>query len=92
MELIGRYASENAFAHYLPLGSHDTERLRTMCGGDVRHVRLAFAFQFFYPGAPGIYYGDEIGMEGAKDPQSRACLPVGPCPLGYQACARPCGS
>jgi cyclomaltodextrinase len=78
VDLLARYAPENAFAHYLPLGSHDTERLRTMCGGDVRRVRLAFAFQFFYPGAPGIYYGDEIGIEGAKDPDSRRAFPWDP--------------
>jgi glycosidase len=78
VELLERYAAENAFAHYLPLGSHDTERLRTMCGGDVRRVQLAFAFQFFYPGAPGIYYGDEIGLEGSKDPESRGAFPWDP--------------
>jgi len=78
VELLERYAADNAFAHYLPLGSHDTERLRTMCGGDVRRVKLAFAFQFFYPGAPGIYYGDEIGLEGSKDPESRGAFPWDP--------------
>jgi len=36
VEFLARYAPENAFAHYLPLGSHDTERLRTMCGGERR--------------------------------------------------------
>ncbi len=78
MDLLARYEPENARAHYLPLGSHDTERLRTMCGGDVRRVRLAFLLQFFYPGAPGIYYGDEIGMEGGKDPDSRRAFPWDP--------------
>jgi len=78
LDLLARYDPENARAHYLPLGSHDTERLRTMCGGDVRRVRLAFLLQFFYPGAPGIYYGDEIGMEGGKDPDSRRAFPWDP--------------
>jgi glycosidase len=78
VEFLARYAPENAFAHYLPLGSHDTERLRTMCGGDTQRVRLAFAFQFFHPGAPAIYYGDEIGIEGAKDPDSRRAFPWNP--------------
>ncbi len=32
-------------------------------------------FQFFYPGVPGIYYGDEIGLEGGKDPDSRRAFP-----------------
>jgi len=78
VDLLARYAPENAFAHYLSLGSHDTERLRTMCRGDLRRVRLAFLFQFFYPGAPGIYYGDEIGLEGGKDPDSRRAFPWDP--------------
>jgi len=49
-----------------------------MCGGDAQRVRLAFALQFFHPGAPGIYYGDEIGIEGARDPDSRRAFPWDP--------------
>jgi cyclomaltodextrinase / maltogenic alpha-amylase / neopullulanase len=78
VELLARYAPENGYAHYLSLGSHDTERLRTLCSGDQRRVRLAFLFQFCYPGAPGIYYGDEIGLEGGKDPDSRRAFPWDP--------------
>jgi len=78
VDLLARYAPENAHAHYLSLGSHDTERLRTQCSGDLRRVRLAFLFQFCYPGAPGIYYGDEIGLEGGKDPDSRRAFPWDP--------------
>jgi glycosidase len=32
-------------------------------------------FQMAFPGAPAIYYGDEIGMEGGKDPDSRRAFP-----------------
>jgi cyclomaltodextrinase len=32
-------------------------------------------FQMAFPGAPAIYYGDEIGMEGEKDPDSRRSFP-----------------
>lgn len=53
------------------LGSHDVERLRTLCKGDRNRERMAVAFQMTYPGAPCIYYGDEIGMEGGKDPDDR---------------------
>ena len=28
-----------------------------------------------YPGAPSIYYGDEIGMQGGHDPANRAAFP-----------------
>ncbi len=73
--LLSRYARENALANYSTLGSHDTERIRTLCGKNAAKVRLAFLFQFFYPGVPGIYYGDEIGLEGGKDPDSRRAFP-----------------
>ncbi len=69
--LLAYYGREYAFAHYVPLGSHDTQRIRTVMGGRDDRVRLAFLFQMFYPGAPAIYYGDEIGLEGGKDPDSR---------------------
>jgi len=38
---------------------------------DYRLFRLMVFFQMTYPGAPMIYYGDEVGMWGAKDPGSR---------------------
>jgi len=53
------------------LGSHDTERFMTACGGDVRKAALAAVFLFTWVGAPLIYYGDEIGMEGGTDPDCR---------------------
>jgi cyclomaltodextrinase len=73
--LLDYYGREHAYAHYVPLGSHDTERIKTVLGGDNDRLRLAFLFQMFYPGAPAIYYGDEIGMEGGKDPDSRRAFP-----------------
>jgi neopullulanase len=60
------------------LGSHDTPRVLSMCGGDVDSVRLATLVQMTVGGAPSIYYGDEIGMAGEQDPFSRASFPVDP--------------
>jgi glycosidase len=56
------------------LGSHDTERQLTFCGGDPIAVRLAMVLQMTYPGAPMIYYGDEVGMTGGKDPECRKTM------------------
>lgn len=56
-------------------GSHDTDRFVTLCGGDVARSRLAYALLFTIPGAPMIYYGDEVGLEGSKDPDNRRCFP-----------------
>jgi glycosidase len=56
------------------LGSHDTQRFLTEAGEDKGRLRLAAAFQFMYIGVPYIYYGDEIGMSGGKDPLCRGCM------------------
>ena len=53
------------------LGSHDTQRIRTRAGGDLRMLHAASFFQFTYLGSPIIYYGDELGMEGGEDPDCR---------------------
>jgi glycosidase len=37
-----------------------------------RRVKLAALLQFTWPGAPLIYYGDEAGMYGGRDPYCRA--------------------
>jgi len=73
--LLEIYSQEQMRAHYVPLGSHDTERVRTLCSGDPKKVRCMFLFQFCFPGAPAIYYGDEVGLEGGKDPDSRRAFP-----------------
>ncbi len=74
-KLISSYPYEHNLAHLLPLSTHDTERLLTVSGGDVKRVRLMTLTQFFFPGVPNIYYGDEIGMEGGKDPDCRRAFP-----------------
>lgn len=38
----------------------------------IRSLRLGYAMIFTLPGIPSIYYGDEIGMQGYKDPFNRA--------------------
>ena len=53
------------------LGTHDTVRFATRCGGDIRKTRLGLIFQFTYVGTPAIYYGDEYGMQGGPDPDDR---------------------
>ncbi len=37
----------------------------------IKRVKMASAMQFFLPGIPTVYYGDEIGMEGFEDPINR---------------------
>jgi neopullulanase len=51
--------------------SHDMPRFLTCTGNDIPSLQLAMLFMFTYPGAPCLYYGDEIGMTGAHDPDCR---------------------
>jgi neopullulanase len=57
------------------LDSHDTPRFITSVNRDGSALRLSYLFLFTYPGAPCLYYGDEIGMEGASDPDCRRSFP-----------------
>jgi cyclomaltodextrinase / maltogenic alpha-amylase / neopullulanase len=78
-EMVNRqqnqYDRENVFAMYNPLGSHDTVRIKTELGGDQKKLKMAYTFLMAYPGAPAIYYGDEIGLDGGKDPDCRKAFP-----------------
>ena len=82
------------------LGTHDTERILTIMGGErsdgfsnselavkkmttlqrivARHrLMTAVLLQMTLPGIPCIYYGDEAGMEGYRDPFNRCPYPWG---------------
>jgi cyclomaltodextrinase len=37
--------------------------------------RLALLLQMSYPGAPAVYYGDEVGLSGGDDPDNRRPFP-----------------
>ncbi len=72
------YPRQHLNAMYNLLGSHDTERVITYLGGDLAKLRLAYLILFAYPGVPAIYYGDEIGLEGGRDPDCRRAFPWEP--------------
>lgn len=40
-----------------------------------QRLKLAVLFQMIFPGAPTIYYGDEVGVTGGDDPYNRATYP-----------------
>ncbi|MGV0026754.1 glycoside hydrolase family 13 protein [Phormidesmis priestleyi] len=58
------------------LASHDTARLITIANGDMPSVELSTLLLMTYPGAPSIYYGDEVGLPGAIDPDARRGFPA----------------
>ncbi len=59
---------------YNTLGSHDTERIMTLCQDDSLKVNLLVSILCALPGIPFIYYGDEIGTKGANDPLCRKTM------------------
>lgn len=95
------------YRHYPPhkmaymmniIGTHDTERILTVLGGDraedcsnavkatkrmtasqrrlaKKRLKMASMLQMTLPGIPCVYYGDEVGMEGYKDPFNRRPFP-----------------
>jgi cyclomaltodextrinase len=73
--VLDLYAQPVTEVQFNLLGSHDTPRFATLARGDATAYRLATLFQMTYPGAPSIYYGDEIGMEGGHDPGCRGAFP-----------------
>ena len=69
------YPWEITLAQLNLLGSHDTPRFLTLVGGETDRLKLATLFQMTFPGAPCIYYGDEIGMRGGNEPACRGGFP-----------------
>jgi cyclomaltodextrinase len=74
-DLLDAYDEEVVAAQLNVLGSHDSPRVRTVLGDDLTGVRLATLIQMTLPGAPCIYYGDEIGIPGGHDPDCRRAFP-----------------
>ena len=56
------------------LDSHDTHRFLTQVGGNTQKLGCALAVLYLFVGAPCIYYGTEIGMEGGYDPDCRRTM------------------
>jgi glycosidase len=75
IELLGVYDPDVVAVQLNLIGSHDTPRALTVLGEDRAALRMAVLLQCMLPGAPCIYYGDEIGMTGGSDPANRAGFP-----------------
>ncbi|MEP0923349.1 glycoside hydrolase family 13 protein [Leptolyngbya sp. ST-U4] len=74
--LLKLYPWEIQLAQLNLLASHDTARLLSMASGDEDSVQLATLLLMTFPGAPSIYYGDEVGLPGGLDPDSRRGFPL----------------
>ena len=77
MSLYENYPKENFYSAMNMLGTHDTERIFTAVGEDIKILQLAIVIQMTFPGVPMIYYGDEAGLTGGADPMNRKTYPWG---------------
>jgi cyclomaltodextrinase / maltogenic alpha-amylase / neopullulanase len=73
--LMGLYDPAVTAVQLNLLGSHDSPRFRTMAGRDRAAYHLAVLLQATLPGAPCVYYGDEVGLLGGNDPECRGAFP-----------------
>lgn len=68
--LIADLGIEGALRSWIVLSNHDRSRLKSVFP-KLEDRRFALALQATLPGAPLVYYGEEIGLEGAEDPAQR---------------------
>ena len=77
MSLYENYPKELYYGSMNFLGTHDTERVLTIFNEDIDKLFLATLIQMTFPGVPSVFYGDEAGLTGLKDPENRKCYPWG---------------
>ncbi|HAF99196.1 alpha-amylase family glycosyl hydrolase [Paenibacillus lactis] len=58
--------SGGSFSDAAFLTNHDMNRVMTQLNGNLDHAKMAAGILLTMPGNPFIYYGEEIGMRGAK--------------------------
>ena len=77
LSLKENYPKEYFYSTMNMLGNHDTERVLTMLNNNINLLKEAVVIQMTLPGVPLIYYGDEAGLTGGKDPSNRKSYPWG---------------
>ncbi len=86
LELMREHYPPQAFYALMNLlSTHDQARSLHVLGDDAKdpaaatlareRFQLALFVQMTYPGAPTVYYGDEVGLNGGDDPLNRATYP-----------------
>ena len=73
--ILNLYPSDITYAQLNLLDSHDMPRFLSCVNEDKTALKLAWLFMFTIPGAPCIYYGDEVGVNGKHDPECRKSFP-----------------
>ncbi len=75
MNMYENYPRESFYSTFNMLGSHDVERISSLISKE--NLRTCIFFQMAFPGVPVVYYGDEVGLKGHKDPDNRRPYPWG---------------
>ncbi|MDN3494905.1 alpha-amylase family protein [Planococcus sp. APC 4015] len=70
-EVFAAFAPDEAQRVY---GRGITRRLPTMLSGDPRRIRMVYSLMFSLPGAPVLFYGEEIGMGENPDVPGRGSV------------------
>jgi len=77
-ELVGlytMYSFEALSSCQNLLSSHDVRRFLNRSENNVGALKAAMFMQATFPGVAGIYYGDEIGLNGGDEPSNREAFP-----------------
>ena len=72
MNLLSTHDQARALHHF---GWHDDTQDAATIERAKQRLRLALFWQMTFPGAPTVYYGDEVGVTGGDDPYNRATYP-----------------
>lgn len=75
MSMYENYPRESFYSNFNMLGSHDVERIGSLVSKE--ELKACVFFQMAFPGVPVVYYGDEVGLKGYKDPDNRRTYPWG---------------
>lgn len=66
---VHAFYAQSSSGHFVDapfLTNHDQNRVMTELNGNVDHAKMAASMLLTLPGTPFVYYGEEIGMKGAK--------------------------
>jgi len=74
-KMLALYDWQIHFAQLNMLDSHDMPRALWLLNEDKKALRLSVLCQMTMPGAPCIYYGDEVGLAAGGDPYCREAFP-----------------
>ena len=72
-----RFSEKNPdYIDALFLSNHDLPRLSEMAANNEKYIKVGMGFMMMMNGSTYVYYGDEIGLQGASDKDENKRLPM----------------